>query len=303
MMAFMQYSMQILMSFLMLAMMFILIPRAAVSAERIQEVLETEASIADGGVQGFAGADIEFCDVDFAYPAGDKVLRGVNFTAKAGETTAIIGTTGSGKSTLMHLLMRFYDVSGGRIKIGGVDLRQLPIHELRDKIGYIPQRSILFSGTIKSNLLYGDKNAGAGQVRRAADIAQALEFIEAKPEQFDSEISQGGTNVSGGQRQRLSIARAIVKNPPIYIFDDSFSALDFKTDSALRAALKREIKGATLLIVAQRISTIMDAQQIVVLDNGAVAGKGTHKELLQSCGVYREIAQSQLSEKELSENG
>jgi ATP-binding cassette subfamily B protein len=303
MMAFMQYSMQILMSFLMLAMMFILIPRAAVSAKRIQEVLETEASIADDGTEHPVGAEVEFCGVDFAYPAGDKVLRDISFTAKEGQTTAIIGTTGSGKSTLMHLLMRFYDVSGGQIKVGGKDLRQLPIHELRDQIGYIPQRSILFSGTVKSNLLYGDKDASEEQMRRAAEIAQALEFIAAKPDQFDSEISQGGTNVSGGQRQRLSIARAIVKNPPIYIFDDSFSALDFKTDAALRAAIRREIKGATLLIVAQRISTVMDAQQIIVLDKGAVAGRGTHKDLLQSCEVYREIAQSQLSEKELRENG
>ncbi|MDR1206718.1 MAG: ABC transporter ATP-binding protein/permease [Peptococcaceae bacterium] len=303
MMAFMQYSMLILMSFLMLAMMFILIPRAAVSAERIKEVLETESSVPDEGTGRSSGADIEFRDVDFAYPAGDKVLRKISFTAKEGETTAVIGTTGSGKSTLMNLLMRFYDVSGGQIKIGGVDLRELPIRDLRDKIGYIPQKSMLFSGTVRSNLLYGDPNASDEQMRKAAEISRSLEFIEARPDAFDSEISQGGTNVSGGQRQRLSIARAIVKNAPVYVFDDSFSALDFKTDAALRAAIRREIRGATLIIVAQRISTIMDAQQIIVLDNGTVAGRGTHKELLQTCAVYKEIAESQLSEKELSENG
>jgi len=304
MMAFMQYAMQIIMAFLMLSMMFILIPRAAVSAGRIKDVLETGNSIRDPETPKKFRDDftpvVEFKNVNFRYPGGDdNVLENINFKATSGETTAVIGATGSGKSTLVNLLIRFYDINDGEILIDGVDIRDLTLKDLRRKISYIPQKSLLFSGTIRSNLAYADAGASDDLMEKAARISQSTEFITTKPEQYDSIIAQGGTNVSGGQRQRLSIARAIVKNAPIYIFDDSFSALDLKTDSALRAAIKKELKGTTLFIVAQRISTIKDAEQIIVLDHGRIAGIGTHRDLLENCEVYREIATSQLSEEEL----
>jgi len=304
MLAFMQYGMQIIMAFLMVSMMFILIPRAAVSAERIKEVLDTENSVAEPeNPQSFKEAFIpvvEYKNVNFRYPGGDdNVLENISFTARQGETTAFIGATGSGKSTLINLLIRFYDITNGEILIDGVDIRNVSLKDLRSKISYIPQKSLLFSGTIRSNLEYADKNAGDELMEKAARISQSAEFITTKPEKYDSLIAQGGTNVSGGQRQRLSIARAIVKNAPIYIFDDSFSALDLKTDAELRAAIKRELKDTTLFIVAQRISTIKDAEQIIVLDHGRIAGIGRHQDLLRRCEVYREIATSQLSEEEL----
>ena len=306
MMAFMQYAMHIIMSFLMISIMFIMIPRASVSAERINEVLETEPVIRDDPQavkfpEPFCGS-VEFCDVTFTYPgADDPVLSGISFTAKPGETTAFIGSTGSGKSTLVNLIVRFYDVSSGQILVDGVDIRTVSQHDLREKIGYVPQKAVLFSGTIASNLRYAKEDAPDGELVRAAAIAQAEEFIGESEEGYDRGIAQGATNVSGGQKQRLSIARALVKQAPIYIFDDSFSALDFKTDAALRRALKEETGNATVLLVAQRISTIMHAEQIVVLDEGKIAGIGTHRELLKNCSVYREIAQSQLSDKELEE--
>ncbi|MCL2832841.1 MAG: ABC transporter ATP-binding protein/permease [Treponema sp.] len=304
MLAFMQYAMQIIMSFLMLSIMFILIPRAAVSAERIKDVLETEDSIKDPVKPQKYKEDftpvIEFKNVNFRYPGGDNnVLEDINFTAKQGETTAIIGATGSGKSTLVNLLIRFYDIRDGEILIDGIDIRNVGLKDLRKKISYIPQKSLLFSGTIRSNLLYADQNAPDEALEKAARISQSTEFIETKPDKYDDIIAQGGANVSGGQRQRLSIARAIVKNSPIYIFDDSFSALDLKTDAALRAAIKNELKNTTLFIVAQRISTIKDAEQIIVLEKGKIAGIGKHRDLLNNCEVYREIATSQLSEEEL----
>ncbi len=305
MMAYMQYAMQIIMAFLMMSLMFIMIPRAAVSADRIAEVLETEASILDPEEPISFKEDfqptIEFRNVNFAYPGGqDNVLHNINFRAKAGQTTAIIGSTGSGKSTLVNLVMRFYDVTSGEILVDGLDLRTVMRKSLRDKIGYVPQKSVLFSGSIRSNLMYGDKNSSAENLEKASSIAQATEFITSKEEGFESIIAQGGTNVSGGQKQRLSIARALIKNVPIYIFDDSFSALDLKTDQKLRAALKRETGNSTILLVAQRISTIMNADQIIVLDNGYIVGLGTHDELLKNCEVYQEIAYSQLSEEELA---
>lgn len=305
MMAYMQYAMQIIMAFLMMSMMFIMFPRAAVAADRIAEVLEKEASITDPEEPVSFRKDfqptIEFRHVNFAYPGGeDDVLHDINFVAKAGQTTAIIGSTGSGKSTLLNLIMRFYDVTSGEVLVDGQDIRTVTRRSLREKIGYIPQKSILFSGSIKSNLSYGDKNATQATLEKAAEIAQATEFIAAKEEGYDSIIAQGGTNVSGGQRQRLSIARALVKNAPIYLFDDSFSALDLKTDRNLRAALNRETKNTTIILVAQRVSTIMNAEQIIVLDNGEIVGKGTHNELLKTCEVYQEIAYSQLSEEELA---
>ncbi|MCL2472727.1 MAG: ABC transporter ATP-binding protein/permease [Treponema sp.] len=304
MLAFMQYAIQIIMAFLMLSMMFILIPRAAISAERIKEVLDTDNSIKDPENpvelrENFAPV-VTFNKVNFRYPGGDdNVLENISFTANSGETTAIIGATGSGKSTLVNLLVRFYDIADGEILIDGVDIRTLTLKDLRSKISYIPQKSLLFSGTIGSNLKYADKNAPDDLLEKAARISQSAEFITTKPEKYDAPIAQGGTNVSGGQRQRLSIARAIVKNAPIYVFDDSFSALDLKTDAALRAAIKSELKDTTLFIVAQRISTIKDAEQIIVLENGRIAGVGRHKDLLENCTVYREIATSQLSEEEL----
>ena len=304
-MAFIQYAMQIIMSFLMIAMMSIIIPRANVAAKRIYEVLSTEPTIHDpqqpklpaNGEKGI----VEFDHVSFAYPEADeKVLEDISFRAEKGQTVAIIGSTGSGKSTLINLIPRFYDVTSGAVRVDGVDVRELAKQELCDRIGYVPQKSILFSGTIDSNLRYGCVNASEVEIKKAAEIAQASEFIEEKDEKYNTPIAQGGTNVSGGQKQRLSIARAIAKKPEILIFDDSFSALDYKTDVALRRALKESTAETTTIIVAQRISTILHADQIIVLDEGRVAGIGTHKELLKNCEVYRQIATSQLSEEELA---
>lgn len=305
MMAFMQYAMQIIMAFLMITMMSIMIPRANVAAKRINEVMETQVSVQDSqdvqSVQEDKKGQIVFEHVSFAYPGADeKTLHDIDFTANKGETVAFIGSTGSGKSTLVNLIPRFFDVTEGRILVDGVDIRNLKLHDLRERIGYVPQKAVLFSGTIDSNIRYGREEATEAEVKKAAQIAQAWEFIEEKEEGVNSAIAQGGTNVSGGQKQRLSIARAIAKEPEIYIFDDSFSALDYKTDVVLRRALKQETKDATTLIVAQRISTILHADKILVLDEGRVVGQGTHKELLKSCQVYRQIAMSQLSEEELA---
>ena len=305
MMAFLQYAMQIVFSFLMLSFMFIIIPRAQVSANRIADVLETEPVINDPPMpkpfaEPFKGV-IEFRDVSFRYPgAEENVLNDITFTAKPGQTTAFIGSTGSGKSTLVNLIPRFYDVTAGSVMLDGTDIRQVTQHDLRDKVGYVPQKSSLFSGTIDSNLRYADENASDERIQEAADIAQATEFITTSPEGLETSIAQGGSNVSGGQKQRLSIARALVKQAPIYIFDDSFSALDFKTDSALRRALKDKTGSSTLLIVTQRISTVMNAEQIIVLDDGRIVGKGNHSELMKTCETYREIALSQLSLEELA---
>lgn len=305
MMAFIQYSMQIIMSFLMLTMMSVMIPRANVAANRIHEVLRTEPTIHDPENPVIPKEDmkgmVQFDHVSFAYPdAHEKVLEDVNFTAKKGQTVAFIGSTGSGKSTLINLIPRFYDVTEGAVRVDGVDVRDMSKKDLCDRLGYVPQKGILFSGTIDSNIRYGRMDATEDEVKAAAAIAQAADFIEAKDEQYDSPIAQGGTNVSGGQKQRLSIARAIAKKPEILIFDDSFSALDYKTDVTLRRALKEATADTTTLIVAQRISTIIHADQIVVLDEGKVAGQGTHEELLKNCEVYRQIATSQLSEEELA---
>lgn len=304
MMAFMQYAMQIIMSFLMLSVMFILIPRAMVSADRVKEVIETGTVVKDKKNAIKPGTDfvpdIEYENVTFCYPDSDEpVLKNISFKAKHGQTTAFIGVTGSGKSTLVNLLIRFYDVTGGRILVNGVDIREMKRRDLREKIGYIPQKAMLFSGTILSNLMYADSNSSFENIQRAARIAQAEEFISSNPDGYDAHIAQGGSNLSGGQKQRMSIARALVKNAPIYIFDDSFSALDMKTDAALREALHREMRDSTLLIVAQRVGTILTADQIIVLENGEIVGHGTHRELLHRCEVYREIALSQLSEEEL----
>ncbi len=305
MMAFMQYALQILFSFLMLSMMFIVVPRAAVSAQRIAEVLETKPTIVDPKQPKSLGNKvkgiIDFKNVSFKYPGAEEdVLRDINFKAIPGQTTAFIGSTGSGKTTLINLIPRFYDVTAGKVLIDGIDVKELTQKELRSKVGYIPQKGSLFSGTIESNLKYADENATEEDIIKSAEIAQAMEFINEKPEGIKGEISQGGTNVSGGQKQRLSIARALVKKPKIYIFDDSFSALDFKTDAALRKALKVQTGQSTVLIVAQRISTIMNAEQIIVLDEGKIVGKGTHKELMENCETYQEIALSQLSKEELA---
>lgn len=305
MMAFMQYAMQVIMAFLMISMMFILVPRASVSAERIAEVLETEPTVRDAEkpmhLKGRATGRIEFRDVSFRYSnAEDDVLQDISFTAQPGQTTAFIGSTGSGKSTLVNLIPRFYDVTSGKILLDGVDIRKIPQHELRENIGYVPQRGVLFSGDIASNLRYGSPEATDEDILHSADVAQAAEFIDRMPDRLSTDISQGGTNVSGGQKQRLSIARALTKKAPVYIFDDSFSALDFKTDAALRRALKQDTGDATMLVVAQRVSTIMDAEQIIVLDDGKIVGIGTHRELMQSCQTYQEIARSQLSEEELA---
>ena len=335
MLAFLQYSMQIIMSFLFITMMFIMVPRAAVSAQRIGKVLVVEpsvkdspaavsgsqvkseaAAVSDSQVKGKAAAIsdsqgstkeapvskgiLEFENVSFAYPdSKEKTLCDINFTVSPGKTTAILGGTGSRKTTLVRLITRFYDVTGGRILLDGNDIRDIPQKDLRDIIGYVPQKGILFSGTIADNLRFGKEDASPEEMEDAAETAQALDFIKSKNASFEELITEGGTNVSGGQKQRISIARALIKDPHIYIFDDTFSALDFKTDAALRKALKQKIKDASMIIVAQRINTIMDADQIIVLDEGEVAGKGTHKELLSSCDVYREIALSQLSEEEL----
>ena len=304
MMAFIQYTMQIVMSFLMISMISVMLPRAAVSANRINEVLEKDIIIKeDKNPQAFDASKkglVEFKNVSFKYPDADEdILHDINFTANSGETTAFIGSTGSGKSTLINLILRFHDVTKGEIKVDGVNIKNVRLHDLREKIGYVPQKGVLFSGTIDSNLRYGKKDATQEDIIKAAKIAQSIDFINDKEDKFDSEISQGGSNVSGGQKQRLSIARAIAKDPEIFIFDDSFSALDFKTDAKLRKALKSETSNSTVLIVAQRISTILDADQIVVIDEGRIVGKGTHKELLKNCEIYKEIALSQLSKEEL----
>lgn len=306
MMAYMQYAMQIIMSFMFLAMMFIIIPRAVVSANRVQEVMNRKETVLDKEHPESFPADfkpvIEFQNVSFRYPGGeDNVLSDISFTARPGETTAFIGATGSGKTTIVSLLMRFYDVTSGSIRVSNTDIRDVTKHELREKIGYVPQKSLLFSGTIAENLSYADHSMPSERIEKAAEIAQATEFILEKEEQYGSHISQGGTNVSGGQKQRLSIARALAKNAPVYVFDDTFSALDLKTDQRLREAIKRELHGSTILLVAQRVSTIMYADQIVVLDQGRIAGVGTHKELLKSCDIYYEIASSQLSAEELQQ--
>ena len=305
MMAFIQYTMQIIMSFLMICMVSIMLPRAAVAADRVDEILASKTAIEDpenpetlpAGSKG----EVVFDHVNFRYPGAEEdVLHDIHFTAKPGQTTAIIGSTGSGKSTLVNLIPRFYDVTGGRILIDGTDIREITQHELRDKLGYVPQKGVLFSGTIESNILYGNPDGTKAEMEEAASIAQATEFIEEKRKKYDSPIAQGGTNVSGGQKQRLSIARAIAKKPDVFIFDDSFSALDYKTDVTLRAALKEKTQDSTVIIVAQRISTILHAEQIIVLDEGRIAGIGTHKELLKNCDAYYQIASSQLSEKELA---
>jgi len=305
MIAFMQYAMQVVFAFLMMSMMFIFLPRAAVSGGRIADVLETELVITDPKEPRHFGVpfrgEIEFRDVSFRYPdALDDVLHSISFTARPGETTAFIGSTGSGKSSVVNLIPRFYDVTEGAICLDGIDIRQVNQTDLRDQIGYIPQKGMLFSGTIESNLLYADQDASPETLEEAVEIAQASEFILDKPEGFQAEIAQGGSNVSGGQKQRLAIARALVKKPPIYIFDDSFSALDFKTDSALRQALKRKTGDSTVLIVTQRVATVKNADQIIVLDEGRIVGKGKHRELMESCEPYQEIAYSQLSEEELA---
>lgn len=303
-MAFIQYTMQIVMSFLMISMISIMLPRAAVSASRINEVLDKEDSIKDpANPKEFDKNEkglVEFKNVSFKYPdAEEDILENINFTAEPGKTTAIIGSTGSGKSTVVNLIPRFYDVTKGELFVDGVNVKNVKQKALRDIIGFVPQKGMLFSGTIESNIKYSDENMSDEQMKNAAQIAQATEFIESKPEKYNSEIAQGGSNVSGGQRQRLSIARAIAKDPEIFVFDDSFSALDFKTDSKLREALKEKTEGKTVIIIAQRISTILDADQIIVLDEGKIVGKGTHKELMESNEVYQQIALSQLSKEEL----
>lgn len=304
MMAFIQYTMQIIMAFLMISMVSIMLPRAAVAAGRVDEIINTELSIKDP-INPISFEDdkkgiLEFKNVSFRYPNADEyVLENITFTAKKGETTAFIGSTGSGKSTLINLIPRFYDVTEGEIIFDGVNIKDVSQHELRDKIGYVPQKGILFSGNIESNIKYGKKSISDEAIKKAVEISQAKEFIESAEKGYETEIAQGGTNVSGGQRQRLSIARAIAKSPELYIFDDSFSALDYKTDAALRKALGKETKERAVLIVAQRISTILNADKIIVLEEGKIAGIGTHKQLMNNCEVYRQIAFSQLSKEEL----
>lgn len=304
MMAYIQYTMQIIMSFLMIAMIFIMVPRAMVSADRVQEVLTTELSIKEPEnpvTLGNESGELRFDDVSFRYGnAEEDTLSHISFTAKPGQTTAFIGATGAGKSTLINLIPRFYDVTGGAVYLNGKDIRTLSQKELRDNIGYVPQKAMLFSGTIDSNIKYGKEDADVNEVLAALDCAQATEFVSELPNGVESSIAQGGSNVSGGQKQRLAIARALVKKAPVYIFDDSFSALDFKTDAKLRRALTKYMENAVVLIVAQRVSTIMNAEQIIVLDEGKIVGKGTHKELLKTCPEYREIAESQLSKEELA---
>ena len=309
MIAFITYTMQIVMSFLMLAMVAVMLPRAGVAADRIDEVIRTKATIRDPDEAAAKAAQahtdwqgvVQFEDVSFRYPGADSdALEHISFTAKPGETTAIIGSTGCGKSTLLNLIPRFYDVTGGKVTVDGIDVREMPQAQLHDLLGYVPQKGVLFSGTIDSNLKFGGEDITDAQVHKAAAIAQATDFIEAKPEGYQSPIAQGGSNVSGGQKQRLSIARAIAKDPKVYLFDDSFSALDYKTDVTLRRALKAQTDNATVIIVAQRISTVLHANQILVLDEGRLVGKGTHAQLMVSCPEYQEIARSQLSQKELA---
>ena len=309
MIAFITYTMQIVMSFLMLAMVAVMLPRAGVAADRIDEVIRTKATIHDPDEAAAKAAQahtdwqgvVQFEDVSFRYPGADSdALEHISFTAKPGETTAIIGSTGCGKSTLLNLIPRFYDVTGGKVTVDGIDVREMPQAQLHDLLGYVPQKGVLFSGTIDSNLKFGGEDITDAQVHKAAAIAQATDFIEAKPEGYQSPIAQGGSNVSGGQKQRLSIARAIAKNPKVYLFDDSFSALDYKTDVTLRRALKAQTDNATVIIVAQRISTVLHANQILVLDEGKLVGKGTHAQLMVNCPEYQEIARSQLSQKELA---
>jgi len=305
MMAFLQYAMQILFSFVMASIMFIMVPRAQASADRINEVLETQPDLVDPvhpqtpdpSVRGY----LEFRDVSFSYfGAETPALESISFVAKPGETTAIIGSTGSGKSTLVSLIPRFYDVAAGQILIDGVDIRDMTQKDLRSRIGFVPQKAVLFTGSVSENIRYGKDDATDEEVRHAAEVSQSIDFVSAMEHGFDAPISQGGTNVSGGQKQRLSIARALVKKPEIYVFDDSFSALDFKTDSLLRAALHKETANATVIIVGQRVATIMNSDRIIVLDEGKIAGMGTHHELYAGCPVYREIVESQLSEEEIA---
>ncbi len=303
--AFLQYAMQILFALLMVSMMFIMLPRAAASADRINEVLEIRPEIRDAEQVRRADEQrgyVEFQDVTFSYPGAEEpALNDISFVARPGEVTAIIGGTGSGKSTLISLIPRFYDIESGRILVDGVDVREMSQEHLREKIGLVPQKTVLFSGTIAGNILYGKEDASDEELRHAVEVAQASDFIEKMQDGFDSGIAQGGTNVSGGQKQRLSIARALVRKPEIYLFDDSFSALDFKTDARLRAALRQETRESTVFIVSQRVSTVMDADQIMVLDEGRVAGIGTHRELMKTCEVYRDIVSSQLSTEEIAE--
>ena len=308
MLAFLQYAMQVIISFLMISMVFIMVPRAAVSVRRIGEILDTIPTITDPEEPQSLASNgkgmIEFRDVTFTYPDADlPVITNINFVAKPGQTTAFIGSTGSGKSTLINLIPRFYDVSAGQILLDGVDIRNIKLHDLYDQIGYVPQKGVLFSGSIASNIAYGNAKIDDKLVKKSAEIAQATDFINSSQEGYDREISQGGNNVSGGQRQRLSIARALAVEPNVYIFDDSFSALDFKTDAKLRAALAKETKDKTVLIVGQRINTIANAENIIVLDEGKIVGQGTHSELMSSCKVYQEIAASQLSDEELDNIG
>lgn len=304
MMAFLQYAMQIMFSFLMVAIMFVMIPRAEASAVRINEVLDIDPEITDtknprntDGRKGY----VEFKDVTFSYPGAEQpAIKDISFSVNPGETTAIIGGTGSGKSTLINLIPRFYDIQSGNILVDGVDIREMSQENLRKKIGFVPQKAVLFTGTISENIKYGKEDATEDEIKHAAEVSQASEFVNNMKEGYDAVIAQGGNNVSGGQKQRLSIARALIRRPEIYIFDDSFSALDFKTDAKLRGALKGETKESTVIIVAQRVSTVMDADRIIVLDEGRIAGIGTHRELLKSCEVYKEIVSSQLSEEELA---
>lgn len=302
-MAFIQYVMQIMFALIMASMMFVMVPRAAVSAKRINDVLEMKPAFAD---EGTAKADsdrgmLEFDHVTFSYPGAEEpALSDISFTAHPGEITAIIGGTGSGKSTLVHLIPRFYDISSGTIRVNGVDIREASQEEVRSKIGFVPQKALLFTGTIADNIRFGKENATQDEIERAARIAQAEDFILKMKDGYQAKIEQGGSNVSGGQKQRLSIARALIRKPDLYIFDDSFSALDFKTDAKLRAALKEETKHATVLLVAQRVSTVIDADRIIVLENGRMAGMGTHQVLLKTNEVYREIVRSQLSEEEIA---
>jgi ATP-binding cassette, subfamily B, multidrug efflux pump len=305
MMAFLQYAMQILFSFLMASIMFIMVPRAQASADRINEVLEMDIGISDPASPSVPRSEsrgfVEFRDVSFTYHGAEEpAVRGITFTARPGETTAIIGSTGSGKSTLLSLIPRFYDASSGSVLVDGMDVREMSQAELRSRIGFVPQKAVLFTGSVAENIRYGKEDASDEEVRRAAETAQALEFVEGMAQGFGSPISQGGSNVSGGQKQRLSIARALVKRPDIYLFDDSFSALDFKTDARLRSALRKETADSTVIIVGQRVATIMDADRIIVLDEGRIVGMGTHAELYAGCAVYREIVASQLSEEEIA---